>query len=75
VEYLILGHAYDEYSVWVLKPGMTVGYHLTTTIIKLHQFIGPHNFSMWPVQNQVLVQGPTTNGPLSTQAGATTLEL
>jgi hypothetical protein len=24
VEQLILGHAYDEYSVWVLKPGMTL---------------------------------------------------
>jgi hypothetical protein len=56
-----------------ISRGMA-GYRSTTTIIELRRFTGPHKFSMQSVQNQVLIQGSTTNGPQSTQVGATTLE-
>jgi hypothetical protein len=52
-----------------------VGYHPTTTIIKLRRFTGPHKSSIWSVHNQVFIQGSTINGPQSTHAGATILEL
>jgi hypothetical protein len=62
------------YAIMMLISRGMVGYHLTTIIIELRQFTGPHKSSIWLVHNQMLLQGSTTNGPQSTQTVATTLE-
>jgi hypothetical protein len=59
------------YSIPMLISRATVGYHLTTTIIELRRFTGAHKSSIRSVHNQMLVQGSTTNGSQSTQAGDT----
>jgi hypothetical protein len=63
------------YTIMVNISRGLVGYHPTTTIIKLRRFTGPHKSSIWSVHNQVFIQGSTINGPQSTHAGATILEL
>jgi hypothetical protein len=62
------------YTIPVLISRGMVGYRPTTTIIKLRRFTRPHKSNIQSVHNQMLIQGSTTNGPRSTQAGATTLE-
>jgi hypothetical protein len=62
------------YTIPVLISRGMVGYRPTTTIIEIRWFTEPHKFGMRSVHNQMLIQGSTTNGPQSTQVGATTLE-
>jgi hypothetical protein len=64
----------DPYTISILISRGMVGFHPTTTIIEVHWDTRPHKSSMRSVHNQMLIQGSTTNGPQSTQAGATTLE-
>jgi hypothetical protein len=62
------------YTISVLISGGIVGYHPTTTLIELHQFIRPHKSSVRSVHNQMLIQGSTINSPQLTQVRVTTLE-
>jgi hypothetical protein len=57
------------YTIPMLISREIVGYRLTTTIIELRRFTGPHKSSIRSVHNQILIQGSTTNGSQSTQMG------
>jgi hypothetical protein len=57
------------YTILMLISRGMVGYHPTTIINKLCRFTGPHKSGMWPVHNQMLVQGCTMNGLQSTKVG------
>jgi hypothetical protein len=62
------------YTISMLISRGMEWYPPTTIVIELRRFTRPHKSSIRLVHNKMLVQGSTTNGPQSTQAGATTLE-